>query len=135
MNNFIREFMEECGLKQKDLAEIIGVSSAAVSKWNDMREISVENLFSLSKLFHITVDELLAEQRKRESIEDKWNRQYCINEQSARYKYLKKFNLSVAPLVGKSNQEKYVYSLLNGNEMFIDEDIAKYLSAPSSYFL
>lgn len=30
------------------------------------------------------------------------------------YKYLKKFNLSVAPLVGKSNQEKYVYSLLNG---------------------
>ena len=46
------------------------------------------------------------------------------------YKYLKKFNLSVAPLVGKSDQEKYVYSLLNGNEMFIDEDIAKYLSAP-----
>lgn len=46
------------------------------------------------------------------------------------YKYLKKFNLSVAPLVGKSSQEKYVYSLINGNEMFIDEDIAKYLSAP-----
>lgn len=85
MNNFIRELMEECGLKQKDLAEIVGVSSAAVSKWNDMREISVENLFSLSKLFHVTVDELLAEQRERESIEDKWSRQYCINEQSARY--------------------------------------------------
>ena len=85
MNNFIRELMEECGLKQKDLAEIVGVSSAAVSKWNDMREISVENLFALSKLFHITVDELLAEQRERESIEDKWSRQYCINEQSARY--------------------------------------------------
>lgn len=46
------------------------------------------------------------------------------------YKYLKKFNLSVTPLVGKSSQEKYVYSLLNGNEMFIDEDISKYLSAP-----
>lgn len=46
------------------------------------------------------------------------------------YKYLKKFKLAVSPLVGKSNQEKYVYSLLKGNEMFIDEDIAKYLSAP-----
>lgn len=46
------------------------------------------------------------------------------------YKYLKQFNLSVSPLVGKSSQEKYVYSLLNKNEMFIDDEIAKYLAAP-----
>ncbi|MCM1295345.1 MAG: helix-turn-helix domain-containing protein [Muribaculaceae bacterium] len=84
MNNFIRELMEECELKQKDLAEIIGVSPAAVSKWNDLREMSVENLFSLSKLFHITVDELLNEKRAKESLEDKWRREYSINEVAAR---------------------------------------------------
>lgn len=111
MNNFIRELMEECGLKQKDLAEIVGVSSAAVSKWNDMREISVENLFSLSKLFHVTVDELLAEQRERESIEDKWSRQYCINEQSARY----------ALIDGEKDKAlKYLESLSKANDRFFD---------------
>ncbi len=111
MNNFIRELMEECGLKQKDLAEIVGVSSAAVSKWNDMREISVENLFALSKLFHITVDELLAEQRERESIEDKWSRQYCINEQSARYALIdgeKDKTLKYLEAVSKAN-DRFFY--------------------------
>lgn len=111
MNNFIRELMEEYGLKQKDLAEIVGVSSAAVSKWNDMREISVENLFSLSKLFHITVDELLAEQRERESIEDKWNRQYYINEQSARF----------ALIDGEKDKVlKYLEALPKANNRFFD---------------
>ncbi len=46
------------------------------------------------------------------------------------YKYLKRFNLSVSPLIGKSSQEKYVYSLLKNEETFIDENIAKYLTAP-----
>lgn len=53
-----------------------------------------------------------------------------VNEVVEMYKYLKDFNLSVSPLIGKSYQEKYSYSLLNSNEMFIDEDVAKYLSAP-----
>lgn len=111
MNNFIRELMEEYGLKQKDLAEIVGVSPAAVSKWNNIREISVENLFSLSKLFHITVDELLAEQRIKESIEDKWNRQYCINEQSARF----------ALIDGEKDKVlKYLEALSKANDRFFD---------------
>ena len=53
-----------------------------------------------------------------------------VNEAVEFYKYFKQFGLRVSPLVGKSNQEKYVYSLLKNNEMFIDEDIANYLSAP-----
>lgn len=111
MNNFIRELMEEYGLKQKDLAEIVGVSSAAVSKWNDMRKIDAEHLFSLSKLFHITVDELLAEQRAKESIEDKWNRQYYINEQSARF----------ALIDGEKDKAlKYLEALSKANDRFFD---------------
>lgn len=111
MNNFIRELMEGCGLKQKDLAEIVGVSSAAVSKWNDIREISVENLFSLSKLFHITVDELLNERRAMESLEDKWKRQYCIDDQSARY----------ALIDGEKDKAlKYLDALSKANDRFFE---------------
>lgn len=53
-----------------------------------------------------------------------------VNEVVEMFRYFKEFKLSVSPLVGKLNQEKYVYSLLNGSEMFIDEDSAKYLTAP-----
>lgn len=46
------------------------------------------------------------------------------------YRYLKKFNLSVSPLIGKSNQENYVGALMKQGELFIDEDISDYLTAP-----
>ncbi|MDE6059497.1 MAG: hypothetical protein K2G44_05605 [Clostridia bacterium] len=53
-----------------------------------------------------------------------------INEVIEYYKYFKALSISVSPLVGKSNQEKYVYSLLKNGEKYLEEDIAKYLSAP-----
>lgn len=46
------------------------------------------------------------------------------------YRYLKKFNITVSPLIGKSNQENYVSALLKPGELFIDEDISDYLTAP-----
>ncbi len=53
-----------------------------------------------------------------------------INEVIEYYKYFKELSISVSPLVGKSNQEKYSYSLLKKGEKYIEEDIARYLSAP-----
>ena len=35
MNSFIKSLMEEKGLKQKELATILGLSPAAVSQWNE----------------------------------------------------------------------------------------------------
>lgn len=85
MNNFIKSLMDEKGLKQKELAAILGISPAAVSQWNEEgTNISVEYLFSLSKIFHITVDELLDGKRAGESLEDKWKREYEINEEAAK---------------------------------------------------
>lgn len=85
MNSFIKSLMDERGLKQKELAAILGLSSAALSQWNDeASNISIDCLFSLSKLFHITVDELLEGKRTGESLEDKWKREYDINEEAAR---------------------------------------------------
>lgn len=76
--------MEERKLKQKDLADILGISPAAVSQWNDEgTNITTDNLYSLSKLFHVTVDELLEGKRIGESLEDKWKREYDINEMVA----------------------------------------------------
>lgn len=81
MNSFIKSLMEEKGLKQKDLAAILGISSSAISQWDDdARHIGIECLYSLSKLFHITVDELIEGKRTGESLEDKWKREYNINE-------------------------------------------------------
>lgn len=85
MNSFIKSLMEERKIKQKDLAIILGISSAAISQWNDEgTNISANCLFMLSKLFHVTVDELLAGKRSGESLEDKWARDYNVNEEAAR---------------------------------------------------
>lgn len=85
MNSFIKYLMDEKKLKQKELAQILGISSAAVSQWNDDgTNIKANWLFTLSKLFHVTVDELLAGKRSGESLEDKWAREYNVNEEAAR---------------------------------------------------
>ncbi len=85
MNSFIKSLMEERNLKQKELAALLGISSAAVSQWNEEgTNISIDYLFSLSKLLHVTVDELLAGKRTGESLEDKLRREYDINEDAAR---------------------------------------------------
>ena len=85
MNSFIKSLMAEKKLKQKDLAAILGVTPSALSSWNEEgTNISTDNLFSLSKLFHITIDELLNGKRSSETLEDKWRREYDINEEVAR---------------------------------------------------
>lgn len=85
MNSFIRSLMEERNIKQKELAEILGISSAAISQWaEDGTNINIDNLFYMSKLFHVTVDEIVAGKRIGESLEDKWKREFDINDNSAK---------------------------------------------------
>ena len=84
MNSFIKSLMDEKGLKQKDLAEILGITPAAVSQWNeDGTNISVDYLYFLSKLFHVTVDELIDGKRAIESFEEKWSKEYHIDKDVA----------------------------------------------------
>jgi len=48
------------GLTQEQLAEKVGVSAQAISKWeNDMTEPDAEMLLTLADIFGVTVDELL----------------------------------------------------------------------------
>lgn len=84
MNSFIKSLMEEKSLKQKELAEILGISSAAVSQWNEEgTNISLDSLYSLSKLFLVTMDELIDGKRTAETLEDKWKREYDIDKETA----------------------------------------------------
>ena len=56
----IKDLRKEFNLTQQDLADKIGVSSAAVSKWETDRGLpDISNLIQISELFNISLDELL----------------------------------------------------------------------------
>ena len=58
----IHQFRRKCGLSQEQLAEKIGVSRQAVSKWESGTSTpELEKLIALSACFHITLDELVRE--------------------------------------------------------------------------
>ena len=57
---FIAARRRETGLTQAEMAERLSVSYQAVSKWENGAVPGAEMLLALSRLFHITVDELLA---------------------------------------------------------------------------
>ncbi len=79
MNAYIKSLMDERGINQKELAEILGISPAAVSQWKECSTMSVETLFALSKLFQVTVDELVSEKHAAETPEQKWDRMYNLD--------------------------------------------------------
>lgn len=57
----IAMYRKEKGLRQEDLAETLGVSPQAVSKWeNDQTCPDISVLPQLAKLLDVTVDELLS---------------------------------------------------------------------------
>lgn len=103
MNAFIKSLMDEHGINQKELAGILGISSAAVSQWKECSTMSIETLFALSRLFQITVDELVAEKFADETPEQKWDRMYNLDgyewselveeeDEDAMSQYLEKLN-------------------------------------------
>lgn len=56
----IKSCREECKVTQEFVAEAIGVSRQAVSKWeNGSSDPSTSNLIALAKLFNVPVEELI----------------------------------------------------------------------------
>lgn len=56
----LREHRTRCKMTQEFVAESLGVSRQAVSKWeNGTSDPSTSNLFALAKLFGISVEDLL----------------------------------------------------------------------------
>lgn len=59
----IRNYREENRMSQKDLAEILQIEPATVSKYeNGKLQLNVEIIKKLSNIFHITIEELLCDE-------------------------------------------------------------------------
>ncbi len=67
----LKELRKKTGFSQEKLAEKIGVSRQAVTKWETDNGIpDIENIIAISKLFDISIDELLLDKkRKKENLE------------------------------------------------------------------
>jgi len=78
MGSWIAARRKAKGMSQENLAERLGVSSQAVSKWeNDVSCPSINLLPHLAKLLGVTVDELLTGQTEEErSIPENGNRSF-----------------------------------------------------------
>lgn len=64
----IRFYRKQKGLTQEQMAEAMGVSVAAVSKWEQgTSDPSTSNLCALAKLYGIPVEELLHETQDEKS--------------------------------------------------------------------
>lgn len=95
----IKAFRKDAGMSQEKVAELVGVSRQAVTKWESGKSApSTENLFKLAEIFKTTVDTLLdSESGGRSAAEEL----YCLYRQeeekrlSDRRKRLKK-NASAA---------------------------------------
>ena len=72
--NRLYELRKQQGLSQEELAEKLGVSRQAVSKW-ERSEASpdTDNLISLAKLFNLTLDELIYGEKKETNKENSAN--------------------------------------------------------------
>ncbi len=64
----IYQFRRNSGLSQEQLAEKIGVSRQAISKWESgISTPELEKLLALSECFDITIDELVKDEVLRPS--------------------------------------------------------------------
>lgn len=67
---FLYELRKEKNLSQKELADIIGVSDKAISKWELGEGFpSIEYLVKLSEFYEVTIDEIVKGQRKDIQVE------------------------------------------------------------------
>ena len=60
-NEKLQELRKQKGLTQEELAEVLFVSRAAISKWESGRGYpNIDSIKAISKFFEITIDELLS---------------------------------------------------------------------------
>lgn len=64
----IKQIMKSCGLTTRDIQEYLDlISIQSIYHWFDGRNLpSLDNLYALSELFHVPVDEMLCGNRRIE---------------------------------------------------------------------
>ena len=67
----LRAIRKQAGMSQEKLAEKLGVSRQAITKWETDGGIpEIENIMAISTLFDISIDELLSNEKDRAKTED-----------------------------------------------------------------
>ena len=67
----LRKYMERSGKTQRDMAEIVGVSSATVSDWlNEKKYPRIDKIEMLANYFHILKSDLIEEKLTPEKEKD-----------------------------------------------------------------
>lgn len=67
----LKTIRKQSGLSQEQLAEKLGVSRQAVTKWEtDIGIPDIENIMAISALFHISIDELLSNEAGEKRSDD-----------------------------------------------------------------
>lgn len=79
IGNFIRSLRNEREITIEQLAKYIGVTKSAVSQWESGKGIKPEMLYSLSRFFGVSVDELVTGKRNGESNADFFKRNYNLS--------------------------------------------------------
>lgn len=100
----LQSLRRDKGLSQEKLADLIGVSRQAVSKWESGQSYpDVDKLVALSNLFHVSLDRLVKDDKdiKSEENEDfRTSKQYFYTPRPVlRYEYKSKRRLFNLPLV------------------------------------
>lgn len=67
----LKELRKQSGISQEKLAEKLGVSRQAVTKWErDSGVPDIENIIAISKLFDVSMDELFSNERSEKKERD-----------------------------------------------------------------
>lgn len=68
----LKQIRANQGLSQEQLAEKIGVSRQAITKWETNRGLpDVENMIILAEIFKVTLDELILQRKNEQEIQEK----------------------------------------------------------------
>lgn len=78
-SSLIRELRLDHNYTMQKVANILGVSKAAVSKWENGDDIATEHLYELAKLYNVSFTELYNGKLNDEKDSDYWRRNYDLS--------------------------------------------------------
>ncbi len=102
MNTFVKSITETYNISQKELASMLGITSAAISQWSSAESISIDMLYKLSRVLPVTVDDLLAGMLPDETSAEK---------QREAYEWLRDFKIDAAIAMRDEKAVKYFAAL------------------------
>ncbi len=119
----IKHYRKQAGLSQEKMAEKIGVSRQAITKWeNGTGTPDIANLMAIAELFQISVDELLSSEKK-----EKQQNEY-LYESKTEYDIDQKKNYDIklggahTVVVKAYDGEKIIITLLSNIIMNVQHD-------------